>query len=164
MSAMIEFSIRQIDQPLRSAVQPLIDDAWAGPWIAVNGKLWDTRVLPGFAALDEDGNLIGYILYAFHNGVCEIMVLESLHEGIGVGTRLIGRVKGIAKTHGIKKVVVMTTNDNIQAIRFYQKRGFTLRELRPNMLETSRKIKPAIPLMGNEGIPIRDEIEFEIEI
>jgi ribosomal protein S18 acetylase RimI-like enzyme len=96
--------------------------------------------------------------------VCEIMVLESLHEGIGVGTRLIGRVKGIAKAHGIKKVVVMTTNDNIRAIRFYQKRGFTLRELRPNMLETSRKIKPAIPLMGNEGIPIRDEIEFEIEI
>lgn len=164
MRTMMEFSIRQIDQPLRDVVQPLIDDSWGGPWVAVNGRLWDTRILPGFAALDEDGNLIGYILYAFHNGLCEIMVLESLHESIGVGTRLIGRVKGIAKANGMKKAIVMTTNDNIGAIRFYQKRGFTLRALRPNMLETSRKIKPAIPLIGNEGIPIRDEIEFEIEL
>ena len=161
---MKEFSIRQIDQPLREAVQPLIDNSWVGPWIAVNGRLWDTRILPGFAALDEDNNLIGYILYAFHNGLCEIMVLESLHEGLGIGTRLIARVKGIAKAHGMKKVVVMTTNDNIGAIRFYQKRGFTLRALRLNKMEASRKIKPAIPRIGNEGIPIRDEIEFEIEL
>ncbi|MFH1513204.1 MAG: GNAT family N-acetyltransferase [Bacillota bacterium] len=158
------FTIAEIGQSLRSVVQPLIDGAWAGPMIAVNGRLWDTRKLPGIAALDESGEPVGYLLYAFHGGVCEIMALESLRENKGIATRLIERVKRIAKERGVKKVTVMTTNDNIRAIRFYQMRGFTLRALRPNMLEISRRLKPEIPLTGAGGIPIRDEIEFEIEV
>ena len=56
----------------------------------------------------------------------------------------------------------MTTNDNVDALRFYQKRGFPLQTLRVNMLETSRKLKPEIPLNGNYDIPIRDEIELAL--
>jgi GNAT superfamily N-acetyltransferase len=160
----VPYTVVPIADSLRGIVQPLIDDAWAGPHLAVNGKLWDTRTLPGLAALDGENRLIGYLLYTFHGGECEIMVLESLHAGIGVGTRLIERVKEIAKKHNTKKLIVMTTNDNIKAIRFYQKRGFTLRRLRPNMLAVSRRLKPGIPLTGNDGLPLRDEIEFEIEL
>ena len=76
---------------------------------------------------------------------------------------MIERLKAKAKNAGKQKVVVMTTNDNTVAIRFYQKRGFSLRTLRANMLEISRKLKPGIPLVGNAGIPLRDELEFELE-
>lgn len=153
-----------IHPALRSRIQPLIDEAWAGPMLAINGKLWNTRTLPGIAALDASDTLLGYLLYAIHDGVCEIMLLESLRENLGVGTRLIERVKVIAKEQQIQKVIVITTNDNIRAIRFYQRRGFTLRALRPNALEHSRQLKPGIPLMSEDGIPLRDEIEFEINV
>ena len=164
MSETVKYSIVPIDDKMRTAVQALIDDTWAGPMIAVNGGLWDTRTMPGFAALDLRGILIGYLCYEIHDGECEIMVLESLRENAGVGTALVEQAKETAKDASIKKVVVMTTNDNISAIRFYQKRGFTLRTLRPNMLVASRKLKPGIPLTGNDGIPLRDEIEFELEL
>lgn len=164
MNAPNNFHIVPIDESLRRTVQPLIDDAWADPNIVINGKLWDTRAMPGFAALDAGGAVIGYLLYAFHDGLCEIMVLESLRRNAGIGTRLIEQTKELAKKHDIRKIVVVTTNDNISAIRFYQRRGFILRALRVNMLEISRKLKPEIPLAGGEGIPLRDEIEFEIEL
>ncbi|HPF86887.1 MAG TPA: GNAT family N-acetyltransferase [Candidatus Limiplasma sp.] len=157
-------TITPINEALRAKIQPLIDEAWAGPMIAVNGRLWDTRTLPGFAVLDKNGVIAGYLLFAFHDGECEIMVLESLRENSGIGTALTNAAKEIAKENGLHKLIVMTTNDNLHAIRFYQKRGFTLRALRPNMLETSRRLKSGIPLMSEDGIPLRDEIEFEMEI
>jgi ribosomal protein S18 acetylase RimI-like enzyme len=158
------FVVTPIDEALRRRVQPLVNDAWAGPLIAVNGQLWNTEILPGLAALDANGSVLGYLLYAFHDGLCEIMALESLRENCGVGARLIGDVKEIARERQLKKVVVTTTNDNLHAIRFYQKRGFTLKAFRPKMLETSRILKPSIPLIGLDGIPLRDEIELEIDL
>lgn len=156
------FIITPIDGQLRKRVQPLVNEAWAGPLIAVNGQLWNTEILPGLAALDPDGGILGYLLYAFHDGLCEMMALESLRENCGVGTRLIERIKELAKERQIQTVAVTTTNDNLHAVRFYQKRGFMLKALRPNALETSRRLKPSIPLTGLDGIPLRDEIELEI--
>ena len=158
------YTIVPISDALRETLQPLVNDAWAGPMLAVNGKLWDTRSMAGYAAIDGNHQIVGYLLYIVRDKECEIMVLESLRENAGIGTTLIERMKAFANEHGMKKVVVMTTNDNIRAIRFYQKRGFTLRALRSNALETSRKLKPEIPLIGSDGIPLRDELEFEIEV
>ena len=164
MSTDADYRIVPIDEGLCSTVQALIGVSWAGPMIVVDGRLWDTRIMPGFAALDTQCNVIGYICYVLHPDECEIMVLESLRENAGIGTRLIEQVKAIAKENGMKKVAIMTTNDNLHALRFYQKRGFTLRALRPNMLETSRKLKSGIPLLGLEGIPLRDEIELVLTL
>lgn len=58
-------------------------------------------------------------------------------------------------------VVLITTNDNINAIRFYQKRGFDMAHLFHNALDVSRKLKPEIPLIGENSIPLQHEIEFE---
>ncbi len=62
------------------------------------------------------------------------------------------------------RLVVVTTNDNLNALRFYQKRGFILVQLRPNALARSRQLKPQIPLVGMDGIPLRDEIELEMDL
>ncbi len=164
MQSFDNYTIVPISETLRHQVQPLVNDAWDAPLIVVNGELCDTRKLPGIAALSDRAEVIGYLLYTFHDGVCEIMALQSLHEGMGVGTRLIERLQGIAREQGAKKVVVTTTNDNLKAFRFYQRRGFTLRALRPNALALSRRLKPVIPLMSPDGIPLRDEIEFEMGI
>lgn len=53
------------------------------------------------------------------------------------------------------------TDDNLHALRFYQNRGFVLVAVYRNALEISRQLKPEIPLIGKNGIPLRDEIELE---
>ena len=116
--------------------------------------------LPGFIA--EDGiEKIGLITYNIEGDDCEITTLNSFIEQSGVGTALIERVKQAAKEENCKRVWLITTNDNIHALRFYQRREFTIKALYPNAMEESRKLKPGIPMLGNDDIPIRDEIEFE---
>jgi len=157
------YGIRRIDAAIRKKVQPILDETWGAPFLAVNGKLWDSRTMPGLAAVSKGDGVLGYLLYEFHDGECEIMVLESVAQNIGVASALIERVKEIAKSGGMNTVIVQTCNDNTKAIRFYQRRGFTIRAVRLGALDAARQLKPIIPLIGEEGIPLRDEIEFEIE-
>jgi DNA-3-methyladenine glycosylase I len=59
------------------------------------------------------------------------------------------------------RIWLITTNDNIDALRFYQKRGYEMKTVHRYAMEVSRKTKPQIPFEGKYGIPIRDEIEME---
>jgi ribosomal protein S18 acetylase RimI-like enzyme len=119
--------------------------------------------MAGFAAVNGD-EVLGYLLYEFHSGECEIMVLESVVPSIGIASALIEKVKQVAKVSGVNKVIVQTSNDNFHAFRFYQRRGFTIRKIRLGAMDIARELKPSIPLVGEHGIPLRDEIEFEIEV
>ncbi|MEY8517580.1 GNAT family N-acetyltransferase [Lachnospiraceae bacterium 29-84] len=46
-----------------------------------------------------------------------------------------------AKERKCQKIILITTNDNINAIKFYQKRGFDMTHLFRNALDISRKLK-----------------------
>jgi len=159
----ITYEILPVDPVLREKLQPILDETWSSPLLAINGKLWDSRTMPGYVAVNGD-EILGYLLYEFHDGVCEIMVLESVAQNIGLASAFIGQMKQTAKSGGVNKVIVQTSNDNTHAFRFYQRRGFTIREVRIGAMDAARKLKPSIPLIGEEGIPLRDEIEFEIEV
>jgi hypothetical protein len=89
---------------------------------------------------------------------------NSLVERRGIGAALIEAVKGAAVGAGCERLWLITTNDNTHALRFYQKRGFALVALRANAVAASRQLKPEIPHLGNDGIPIRDEIELEVAL
>jgi hypothetical protein len=93
---------------------------------------------------------------------CEIMSLNAWREGSGVGTALIEAARQAACREKRQRLLLVTTNDNTAALRFYQKKEFTISGMRLNVMEQSRKIKPEIPPSGADGIPIRDEIELEI--
>jgi len=88
--------------------------------------------------------------------------MNSLVEGKGIGSALIDAVKSVAATAGCKRLWLITTNDNTNAMHFYQKRGFQLVAVHRNAMEKSRLLKPEIPLTNHDGIPIRDEIELEM--
>lgn len=87
--------------------------------------------------------------------------MDCLCLNRGIGTALINSAIEIARNHRCRKVVVITTNDNLEALRFYQKRGFDLVRIRRDALTLSRKLKPSIPEIGENGIPIRHELELE---
>ena len=69
-----------------------------------------------------------------------------------------------AKRQGCFQVTLTTTNDNIGALRFYQRRGFRLAALRTGAVDRSRQRKPEIPRTGDFGIPLRDEIDLTCPI
>jgi hypothetical protein len=68
----------------------------------------------------------------------------------------------LARRQGCARLWVITTNDNVDALRFYQRRGFCLVEVHRGAVDRSRvTLKPEIPAAGACGIPLRDEIELE---
>ena len=93
-----------------------------------------------------------------------IAALDGLAQGQGIGTALLETVKQVALEAGCRRLWLIVTNDNLPALRFYQKRGFHLAAVYPNALEASRRLKPEIPLFGLDGIPLRDEIELELTL
>jgi GNAT superfamily N-acetyltransferase len=125
------------------------------------GVVHDGERPPGFLALME-GRRVGLITYRIEGAECEIVNLNSLVEGMGVGSALVEAVRKVATSTGCRRLWLITTNDNMAALRFYQTRGFQLVAVDRNALEESRRLKPEIALVGLDGIPLRDEIELEL--
>jgi N-acetylglutamate synthase-like GNAT family acetyltransferase len=119
--------------------------------------------LPGFVAT-IDTKLVGLLTYEILNRECEVVTINSTSERLGIGSGLLEAVRKAAILAQCKRLWLITTNDNTRALRFYQKRGFRLLALYPNQLEKSRLLKPEIPQVGMDGIPLRDEIELEISL
>ena len=126
-------------------------------------RMYSVDENPGFFAFTGDKS-VGLITYQILGDECEITTLNSLTEQKGIGTALIDAVKETVIQAGCKRLLVITTNDNTHAIHFYQRYGFTIATIYPNSIEEARKLKPEIPLIGNNDIPLRDEIEFEINL
>ena len=153
--------IRPINQGDKAWVSSLINEMWGSVNMVVRGSIYHVNELPGFIAILED-EPVGLVTYFLEEGDCEIISLDSTIEGIGMGSTLIETMKKFAKEEGCKRLRLITTNDNTKALRFWQKRGFRLKAVYPNAIEKSRELKPEIPLLGNDDIPIRDEIELEM--
>ncbi len=155
------FIFAEVDGTHRMEVDRILAAQWGSIEMVVRGEVVDMSRQNGILAYSE-GKIVGLLVYRIQGEMCEILSLDSFQEGIGIGTGLIGQVIGIARRAGCVKIKLITTNDNVNAIRFYQKRGFDMVRIYRNALEVSRKLKPAIPLVGENGIPIRHEIEFEL--
>lgn len=160
---MSDFIIRPLDTKDEAWVKQAAISLWGSPRMVSRGKLWDMTKLPGFIAEDET-RPVGLLTYHKEGNEVELASLNALTPGKGIGTALIEELKTKAKEMGCKKILVITTNDNTKALHFYQKRGFVISTIRVNELEKSRKLKPEIPLTGEDGIPLRDEIELELAI
>ena len=136
---------------------------WGDEFVVAHGVIYHPDTLDGFVAFDGD-EWIGEVTYTFSDDECEIVSLDSLREGQGIGTKLINAVVDESKKRNCKRVFLITTNDNLHALGFYQKRGFELVAVHRGAVNESRKIKPGIPLIGMNNIPLRDEIESEMNL
>lgn len=150
-----------ITEKNRNLVNSFLIEHWYSTSMIMRGKKYDLAVADGIAAFDE-GTITGLITYMITDNLCEITSLDSLRERQGTGTALVNKVIEIARDRNCVKVVLITTNDNINAIGFYQKRGFDLAHLYHNALDISRTLKPQIPLIGDNNIPLKHELEFEM--
>ena len=130
-------------------------ESWGSDVVVLQGRLYRPVELPAFIA-EQDKERIGLVTYILKKETCEVVSLNSLQPGLGIGTLLLNAVKQIALINGCVEMELFTTNDNTTALHFYQKYGFYLEELIKNGVASDRLIKPEIPLKADNGIPIRD--------
>jgi GNAT superfamily N-acetyltransferase len=157
------YKIRPINDQDRDWVQTFVSERWSGESVVVHGSEYLPHKLSGFIAATGALKPVGLVTYLVENSECEIITLNSLMEGEGIGSALVQAVQGEATRLGCRRTWCITTNDNFPALIFYQKRGFRIVRVYPGAVERARVIKPSIPLFGLESIPIRDEIELQIE-
>jgi GNAT superfamily N-acetyltransferase len=132
--------------------------------IARRGELVDASACPAFLAWSGD-ELVGVATYVVAEADCELLTLHATTQFGGIGTALVAAVKDAATGAGCTRLWVATTNDNVDALRFYQRRGFRLARLRPGAVDESRRLlKPEIPIVGDHGIELRDELELEMDL
>jgi ribosomal protein S18 acetylase RimI-like enzyme len=138
-----------------------LERGWGSTSVARLGELVDVAPLPGFVALDGDGR-VGLLTYAARDDGIEVVTIESLAEGLGVGTALMDAVRSLATAGDATRIWLVTTNDNVRAIGFYQRWGMDLVGVIRDGVTRSRLVKPSIPTVGQHGIPMRHELEFEL--
>ena len=138
-------------------------DHWGGEEMIARGRVYRPEQLEGFVVEDGD-EWVGLLTFASEGTECEVTSLDSLREGQGLGSMLIDRAIEEARLRGCRRLFLITTNDNLNALGFYQKRGFQIVTIYRGAVNESRKRKPSIPQVGMNGIPLRDEIELEIKL
>lgn len=151
-------------EPDAAAVAAFLRDHWGESFIVTRGRVWAAEDLFAFRACDEAGAVVGLATFAVVGDGCELVSLDSLAPGGGIGTALVEAVADAARAGGARWLRVVTTNDNLSALGFYQRRGFRIVGARPGAVEAARRLKPTIPLLGEGGIPIRDEIDLETSL
>jgi GNAT superfamily N-acetyltransferase len=138
-------------------------EAWGSTEIVIRGRLRDASKLPALVYRDED-EVVGLATYELTPEACELVTIDAFRQHAGVGSALLDALEEEARAHGCRRLWVITTNDNLNALRFYQRRGLRLVAVYPGAVDAGRRLKPAIPRIGNYGIPIRDELELELTL
>jgi GNAT superfamily N-acetyltransferase len=157
------FQIKPLTEDYRAWAAALIKKEWEGPKIVTRGKVHYPDKYPGFIAV-KDTKPAGLVTYYIKGKNCEVVTMNSLVEKIGIGRALLDAVKNAAEKAGCKRLWLITSNDNTHALKFYQKYGLVLVAVHRNAITKLRRLKPDIPLAGNDGIEIRDEIELEMTL
>jgi ribosomal protein S18 acetylase RimI-like enzyme len=157
---MDKIEIAPVQDKDRKWMTGLIKARWGEERVVTHGFAFRPPELPGFIAY-QGQEKVGLLTYNIDHDSCEIITIDSLRPRREIGSKLIEEMKRFCQRSGCDRLWVITTNDNLDALRFLQKRGFVLVALHKNALEVSRVMKPIIPTIGREGIPLRDEIELE---
>ena len=154
--------IRSYGESDRAWAEEVMNTAFGGPLQARRGELIDVLALPGLVA-ERDGQPVGIVTYRREDGTCELAFMAALDRQRGIGSTLLDALR--REVADCERIWLVTTNDNLEALRFYQRRGFILSALRPGAVNDARKrLKPRISATGALGIPIRDELELELHL
>ncbi len=161
MQSKIEFEIRPVTD--RAFLDELLRLRWSGGALMLRGKVVHPKDVDALAAYHE-GRLAGVATWRLEGPVFYLVTLNNITEQRGVGVSLLDAIMKLGRQKGSALLRVIVTNDNLNALGFYQRRGFRLIALHPGAIDTIRALLPNIPTMGANRIPIRDEIELEIDL
>jgi ribosomal protein S18 acetylase RimI-like enzyme len=156
--------VRSASDGERREVAALWSERWGSPRMVSRGRAHEPMALPMLVAISSDDRIAGALTYDVRGGEMEAVTVDAFLEGAGAGRALIEAAAAEGRRQGCRRLWLITTNDNTPAIRFYQRCGMTLAALHRDAVAESRRLKPEIPETGLDGIPIRDELEFELPL
>ena len=160
----MKLEILAADAVPASDLAGFIQHAWGGEMVAAHGERIMPAQLPGLVAVSES-RIVGHASYRIVDGGCEITSIAADPPHQGIGSALMEAITGEARRSGCRRAWLTTTNDNLDALRFYQRRGFRLIALRPGAVDVARRdLKPELPAIGTHGIPMRDELDLELTL
>jgi ribosomal protein S18 acetylase RimI-like enzyme len=151
--------VRQLPEGERAWLRSTLRERWPHELLVGRGRVREISELSALVALEGDER-VGLLTYVIEGEVAELVTLDALRPGGGVGASLIATLAELARAAGARRIVAMVTNDNVRGLRYYQRLGFHLSELRAGAIEGLRGHKPWIPATGQDDIPLRDEIEL----
>jgi GNAT superfamily N-acetyltransferase len=154
-----ELRVRALRDDERAWAAGVVRESW-DETVVSGGREHRPAVLPALVA-EADGERAGLATYLIEDGDCELVTLDALTLGGGIGGALVEALADTARAAGCTRLHVVTTNDNLPALRLYQRHGFVLAAVRLDGVAASRRRKPHIPVTGHAGIPIRDELVLE---
>jgi GNAT superfamily N-acetyltransferase len=154
---------RKLGVTHHSWVEALVREHFGSARVVSRGVLHDAFSLPGLAA-EMQGVPAGLLLYHIHQGQCEVVVLIAARQRQGVGRLLLEAIQPLAHSSGCRRIWLITTNANPGAIAFYRAVGWQQVAIHRGGAQEARRLKPEIPELGADGMPIDDEIEFEFRL
>ena len=145
-------------------VAELLAREWASVQIVSRGELYDASSSSALLCLDGE-RVVGLVTYEPGDAAWQILTLNAFERRRGIGSGLLNAVVDEAASRGARRVWLVTSNDNLDALRFYQRRGMRLAAVHAGALDEARRLlKPSLPEVGDYGIAVRDEIELEIRL
>jgi GNAT superfamily N-acetyltransferase len=150
--------VRPATEEDREWITAVLTQFWGGPRIVAGRRLLDATLLPALIAGEREG-LATFAVDAERHGA-ELVTLNALTRQQGIGGALLDALVARLRGEGVARIVVHMTNDNLDALRFYQRRGFRLTAVDPGAIDRARRLKPSIPEIGAYGIPVHDELEL----
>jgi GNAT superfamily N-acetyltransferase len=154
-----EIRVRPVGDGDRPMIAWLMVEFWGSELQVVHQSVYRPAELPGLIA-ERAGRVVGLLTYQVSDEMLEVVTLNAIERRTGVGTVLMEAVAAGARQLRCHEIRLTTTNDNLDAIRFYQRRGLRLVALRPGAVDQARLEKPEIPRVGAYAIPLRDEIDL----
>jgi ribosomal protein S18 acetylase RimI-like enzyme len=157
----VQFEIRPITD--RAFLEELLRLRWSGGALILRGKIVHPKDVEAIAAY-HDGRLAGVATWLLEGPVIYLATLNNISDQRGVGMALLDAMMELGREKGSALLRVIVTNDNLNALGFYQRRGFRIIAVAPGAIDMIRTLMPNIPTMGANRIPVRDEIELEIAL
>jgi GNAT superfamily N-acetyltransferase len=145
------------------AIVQALQDFWGGVIVAGHGVAHDASALPAIISVD-DGHIDGLITYDISGSGFEVVTINSRTPRRGTGTALLEAAIETARAASARRLWLVTTNDNLDALRFYQRRGLRIASVSPGAVDRARLLKPSIPLVGAYGIEMHDELTLELPL
>ncbi|MEG8179924.1 GNAT family N-acetyltransferase [Nocardia terpenica] len=158
---MTDIRIRSTTSADRTAMAAVLTESWGDTTVIAHGTSYDAIRLSALVA-ERDDEVAGLLTYTLADGALEIVTLDAVERHAGVGTALLTAAVDLARQAGANRVWLVTTNDNLDALRFYQRRGMAICAVARGAVDTARTLEPAIPEVGAYGIAIHDELTLEM--
>ncbi len=156
--------MRRVTEDDRAWIADVVTAEFASTKLVSRGRVVeDASVLDGFM-VENDGRPVGCALWHEVDGDAELAVIATTYRGAGAGTALLDAVVDHAHANGWKRLWLITTNDNTDALRLYQRAGWEWVAWHRDAVRDARSLKPELPETGAHDIPIRHEIELEFPL